>query len=317
MKLETKNHSKYVHFLVEMNTYIVFLILFIICSVLSDKFLSVLNLRNILLQQCAPVLVSIGMLMVVLTGGIDLSVGSVMAVGSSLSAVLITNFGLSWPLAVAVSLLVGAVMGAFSGFLVAYVRFQGFVATLAVMTIARGIAYTITNATPIQLADGTLNILTFKAYGYPIIWITLILILAFVFLTQKTSYGRLVIATGSNAEAVRLSGIRVKRYIMSCYVISGVLATLAGVFLAARSGVGNSTVAEGQELDAIAACVIGGASLSGGKGSITRTVIGAFILALIGNIMNLMSIPPYPQKIIMGLIIVAAVLMQVLTDKRQ
>ena len=312
-----KKGNLFAHFLLENNTYLVFLILFAVCCAISDKFFSVLNLRNILLQQCAPILVSLGMLMVVLTGGIDLSVGSVMAVGSSLTAVLMTSYGLHWALAALISVAAGYLMGAFSGFLVAYMRFQGFVASLSVMTIARGIAYTITNATPINLPDGTLNSLTFKAYGYPIIWITLFLVILLSVVSRYTSYGRIVVATGSNSEAVKLSGIRVRRYILSVYVISGALAALAGVFLAARSGVGNSTIAEGQELDAIASCVIGGASLAGGKGSIMRTVIGALILALIGNIMNLMAIPAYPQKIIKGLIIIAAVLLQVLTDKRK
>ena len=316
MKQQNKKGKKITAFLLENNTYLVFILLFVMCSLLSDKFLSVLNLRNIALQQCAPVLISIGMLMVVLTGGIDLSVGSVTAIGSSLTAVLMTKLGVSWPIAALLSLAAGCLLGACTGVLVAYLNFQGFVASLSIMTIARGIAYTITNATPINLEDGTLNNLTLKANGYPIIWITLGIIIAFAVIGSFTSYGRLVVATGSNAEAVKLSGIRVKRYIMSVYMISGALSALAGVFLAARSGVGNSTVAEGQELDAIASCVIGGASLAGGKGTVMHTVIGALILALIGNIMNLMSIPAYPQKIIKGLIIIVAVLMQVLTDKR-
>lgn len=317
MTLQSNGMKRISRFLLKNNTYIVFLILFVVCSLASDKFLTFLNLRNILLQQCAPILVSVGMLMVILTGGIDLSVGSVMAVGSSLTAVLMVNSGYSWPAAALVALLVGAVMGAFTGALVAYLNFQGFVASLAVMTIARGIAYTITNATPINLPDGTLNVLTSKAHGYPIIFISLGIVLVFALVTNYTSYGRIVIATGSNAEAVKLSGIREKRYVMSVYMMSAVLATAAGIFLAARSGVGNSTIAEGQELDAIAACVIGGASLAGGKGSVLRTVIGALILALIGNIMNLLAIPTYPQKIIKGAIIIIAVLMQVLTDKRK
>ncbi len=309
--------NKITKFLLKNNTYIVFLVLFLICCFASDKFFSLVNLRNILLQQCAPILVAVGMLMVILTGGIDLSVGSVMAVGSSLTAVLMVNSGFSWPVAGMVSLAIGAVMGAFTGAIVAYLNFQGFVASLAVMTIARGIAYTITNATPINLPNGTLNVLTDKAYGYPIIFITLGIVIIFAIIGSYTAYGRIVTATGSNAEAVKLSGIREKRYVMSVYIISAMLATAAGIFLAARSGVGNSTVAEGQELDAIAACVIGGASLAGGKGSVLRTVVGALILALIGNIMNLMAIPAYPQKIIKGLIIIIAVLMQVLTDKQK
>ena len=137
-----------------------------------------------------------------------------------------------------------------------------------------------------------------------------------IFIIEKyTVYGRIVIAVGSNSEAVKLSGIRVKRYLLSVYVISGFLSMLAGIFIAARSNVGNSTIGEGQELDAIAACVIGGASLAGGKGSVTKTAIGALTLALIGNIMNLLSVPAYPQEIIMGFIIIVAVFLQVFTDR--
>ena len=299
------------------NTYVIFLALFIVCCLISDKFFSVLNLRNIVLQQSASILVAVGMLMVILTGGIDLSVGSVMAVGSSLTAILASKYGVPWGMAIVVALLFGLMLGTFTGMLVAYLNFQGFVASLAVMTIARGVAYTITNATPVNLASGTLNTLTSKALGYPIIWIMIILVIVFVVIEKYTSYGRIVIAVGSNSEAVKLSGIRVKRYLMSVYMVSACLSTLAGIFVAARSNVGNSTIGEGQELDAIAACVIGGASLAGGKGSVTKAVVGALTLALIGNIMNLLSVPAYPQRIIKGFIIIAAVLLQVLTDKNK
>lgn len=312
-----KKDSKAGRFLLNNNTYIIFVVLFVVCCLISDKFFSYLNLRNILLQQAGPILVAIGMLMVILTGGIDLSVGSVMAVGSSLTAIIMTKFGIPWMLAILLALFAGIVLGGFTGFLVAYLKFQGFVASLAVMTIARGIAYTITNATPVNLESGTLNTLTSKDFGYPIIIIMVLIIAVFVVIEKYTAYGRLVIAVGSNDEAVKLSGIRVRRYLLSVYMVSAFLSTLAGVFVAARSNVGNSTIGEGQELDAIAACVIGGASLAGGKGSVLKTVIGALTLALIGNIMNLLAVPAYPQKIIKGFIIIVAVLLQVVTDKRK
>lgn len=310
-----KKTSRIKRLLLDNNTYIIFLALFIICCLLSDKFFSYLNLRNILLQQVSPILVALGMLMVILTGGIDLSVGSVMALGSSLTAVLSTQIGIDWRVAILITLAAGIVMGAFTGFLVAYCNFQGFVASLAVMTIARGLAYTITNATPVNLESNTLNTLTSRDLGYPVIIITALIFIVFIIIEKYTVYGRIVIAVGSNSEAVKLSGIRVKRYLLSVYVISGFLSMLAGIFIAARSNVGNSTIGEGQELDAIAACVIGGASLAGGKGSVTKTAIGALTLALIGNIMNLLSVPAYPQEIIMGFIIIVAVFLQVFTDR--
>lgn len=140
-----KKENKTVRFLLDNNTYIIFLALFLICCLMSDKFFSYLNLRNILLQQAGPILVAIGMLMVILTGGIDLSVGSVMAVGSSLATVMMRDAGIPWGLSILIAVLCGLILGTFTGILVAYLNFQGFVASLAVMTIARGIAYTITN----------------------------------------------------------------------------------------------------------------------------------------------------------------------------
>lgn len=301
--------------LINNNTYIIFLLLFVICSILSNTFLTSMNIRNIALQQAAPILVSIGMLFVVLTGGIDLSVGSVMAIGAAVSAILIRDTKMNYILAILIAMAVGMLFGLFTGVLVAYANFQGFVASLATMTIARGAAFVITNGTPIKLPEGTLNNLVKKENMFPIIVAATVIIIAFALVQKYTAWGRIVIATGSNITAVQLAGIRTKRYLMSVYAVSGILAALAGVFIAARSSTGSATVGMGQELDAIAACVIGGASLAGGKGFVVRTVAGALVLALIGNIMNLMAVPSYPQDIIKGFIIIAAVLLQVITNK--
>ena len=302
---------------VEYNTYIIFVFLFIICSALSDQFFTEMNIRNILLQRSAPVCAAIGMLFVILTGGIDLSVGSVMAFAASLSAICVTNQGWHFMPALAAGVLSGVVFGTLTGVLVAYANMQGFVASLAVMTIARGAAFMITNGTPIKLAKGTLNILVDKAYFFPIVIISIILIIIFILIQNYTSYGRLVIAIGSNSMAVELAGIRVKRYVLSVYMLSGALSALGGVFIAARASTGSATIGNGQELEAIAACVIGGASLAGGSGIVFRTVTGVMVLALIGNIMNLMAIPSYPQDVIKGIIIIMAVLMQLFTNKSE
>lgn len=299
------------------NTYIIFLILFIVCSLLSENFLTVMNIRNIALQQAAPVCVAVGMLFVIFTGGIDLSVGSVMALGASLCAVFITEYQIPFVPAILLSMAVGLVIGLFTGVLVAYAKMQGFVASLAMMTIARGAAFVVTNGKPIRLETGTLDLLVSKQHFFPIILMTVLIIVLFIVIQKYTAYGRIVIALGSNSTAVELAGIQVKRYLVSVYAISAVLSVLAGVFVAARASTGSATVGEGQELDAIAACVIGGASLAGGKGMVVNTVVGALVLALIGNIMNLMAVPSYPQDIIKGFIIIAAVLLQVTTDKSE
>jgi ribose transport system permease protein len=309
--------SKAKKIFVEYNTYIIFVFLIIICSVLSDQFFTEMNIRNILLQRSAPVCVAIGMLFVILTGGIDLSVGSVMAFAASLSAICVTAYGWNFIPALFAGVISGVVFGMLTGVLVAYANMQGFVASLAVMTIARGAAFMITNGTPIKLAKGTLNILVDKAYFFPIVIISIILIIIFILIQNYTSFGRLVIAIGSNSMAVELAGIRVKRYVLSVYMLSGALSALGGVFIAARASTGSATIGNGQELEAIAACVIGGASLAGGSGAVFRTVIGVMVLALIGNIMNLTAIPSYPQDVIKGIIIILAVLMQLFTSKSE
>lgn len=303
-------------FIINNNTFVILLLLIVVSACMSDTFLTMMNMRNIMLQQAGPILVAIGLLFVILTGGIDLSVGSIMALGSTVSAILITDIGLHFTGSIVVAVLVGLLLGLFSGVLVAYAGMQGFVATLATMTIARGIAFVITEGRPIKVETGTINTLVSEDYMYPIIWITLLLIIVFMVIHRYTGYGRKVIATGSNETALQLAGVPTKRYVMSTYALSGALAALAGIFVAARSSTGSATVGMGQELDAIAAVVIGGASLMGGRGFVLNTVAGALILGLIGNIMNLMAVPSYPQDIIKGIIIVAAVLLQIVTSKK-
>ncbi|MFD0870822.1 Ribose transport system permease protein rbsC [Chlamydia abortus] len=304
-------------FIIDNNTYIILAILIIISALLSDTFFTSMNIRNILLQQAGPILVAVGMLFVILTGGIDLSVGSVMAVGATVSAILISDFGMNYAPAMVLAVLIGMVFGIFTGALVAYAGIQGFVASLATMTIARGVSFVITEGKPVKLAPGTLDTIVSKTYMFPIIIIAIVLIIVCALVQKYTAWGRIVIAIGSNQTAVQLAGIRTKRYVMSTYAVSAALAALAGVFIAARSSTGSATVGMGQELDAIAACVIGGASLAGGKGFVVKAVAGGLILGIIGNIMNLMAVPSYPQDIIKGFIIIAAVFLQILTNKSE
>ncbi|MFJ7977096.1 ABC transporter permease [Peribacillus sp. NPDC096379] len=315
---EKKNKKlNFKQFLIDNNTYIILVLLIIISSMLTDTFLTSMNLRNIALQQAAPILVAIGMLFVIVAGGIDLSVGSVMAVGATVSAILISDMGMNYLPAMFLAVVIGIIFGLFTGILVAYAGMQGFVASLATMTIARGVSFVITEGRPVKLESGTLDTIVSKEFFYPIILIALVLIVVFAFVQKYTSWGRIAIAIGSNPTAVQLAGIRTKRYIMSTYAVSAALAALAGVFIAARSSTGSATVGMGQELDAIAACVIGGASLAGGKGFVVKAVAGGLILGLIGNIMNLMAVPSYPQDIIKGFIIIAAVLLGILTNKSE
>lgn len=313
MEKEKKNYQKLLDFILTNNTYFILLLLFIICSAASEYFLTMANLVNICQQYAGTVIVSIGMLFVILTGGIDLSVGSVMAFGSVFTAYAMVEWKLPIILSVAVTLLLGTLCGLFTGFLVARTKIAAFVASLAMMTICRGAAYMISHGTPINTPAGTISQLgTAKVLPF-LTWLTVIAILVVAFSSfflNKTAYGRKVIMIGSNEEAVHLAGIPVMQHVVSVYAISGFCSALGGVIATSRTGIGSGAAGQGMELDCIAACVIGGASLSGGQGSSVKTVVGVLVLAMIGNIMNLLSVPSYPQDIIKGIIIILAVLLQ-------
>jgi ribose transport system permease protein len=312
-----------VRMLIDYNLYIMLVVLVVVSANLSDAFLTEQNLWNLARQLVPLALVSLGMLLVILTGGIDLSVGSVAAVGGMAAAMMLpylddlgaAGFMLAFVLAIGA----GALLGAVTGSLVAFFFMAPFIASLAMMTIARGIAFLMSNGQPVrfprdvELAQALRDFGSQSIPGIGMPWpvlVALIVVAAFVFIMRQTKFGRLTIATGSNESAVRLAGIPVARYKFLVYAIAGGLAGLGGLMATVRTGVGTANTGIGLELDAIAACVIGGALLSGGKGTVIATMIGVVILGLIGNIMNLLSVPAYPQQIIKGLIIVAAVLLQ-------
>ena len=297
-------------FVVRHSTIFVFIFMVIISTLLSDVFLTERNIFNLLRQVSGLGIVSMGMLLVILTGGIDLSVGSIAALSSVIVATLLGDMALlpALLLTFGACILVGSV----SGFLVANRNMAPFVATLALMTVARGLAFMISKGAPIMTSDDTL-----AAFGstywlsipLPVFAMLLVFIITALVL-RFTAFGRIVTATGSNETAVRLAGIRVSYYKFAVYAICGLFCAIAGVISTSRTGVGSPIVGSGMELDAIAAVVIGGASLSGGRGSAVNTLLGVLILGMIGNIMNLMNVPGYPQQVIQGLIIIVAVLIQ-------
>lgn len=298
--------------LIENNTLIIFLLMVILSAIISDSFFTGNNISN-LLRQTAPVgLISFGMLLVILTGGIDLSVGSVVAaIGVSFA---LLSHQVYFPWAVILSLLIGAGVGIISGYLVAWQRVAPFIATLAMMTVVRGGGYLISRGSPVTVGEYSKSILHFGSgdlLGIPYAAIVLFIVFAFVYLLLKyNSFGRMLIAIGSNEEAVRLSGISVKKYKFWVYVIIAVFSAMAALLMVSRTGVGTPNIGVGMELDVIAVVVIGGASLSGGKGSVVNTMLGAFILAMIGNVMNLLDVASYLQQVIKGVIILMAVIFQ-------
>lgn len=307
----------------EHNALVMLVVLAVVASVLSADFFTYQNLGNLLRQLTPLLLVSIGMLIVILTAGIDLSVASVAAVGGIVVAmtlnVLPVEGGFGLLLAVAIAVAAGVLMGLVTGTFIAYFRMAPFIATLAMMTVARGLAFILSNGQPQRLDDRLVSAQLLRDFGrladgvlgipWPV-WLAGLVTVVFALILRYNSYGRLTIASGSNETAVRLAGIPVERYKLAAYGICGGLAALAGVVIASRSGVATPSAGMALELDAIAACVIGGALLSGGKGTIFYTVVGVLVLGLIGNIMNLLSVPAYPQQIIKGAIIVIAVLLQ-------
>lgn len=289
---------------------VVLLILIIISSMLSDAFFTQKNLSNLLRQISGTTIVSMGMLLVILTGGIDLSVGSVAALSGVLFAYLDTFTVL--PAALLLTFLCAALCGMISGYFSSFRNMAPFVVTLAMMSAARGVAYIVSRGTPIPVQSRLISIFgqgALFSVPFPVITALLVFLVIF-FLLKFTSFGRLVQAIGSNETAVSLSGISVNYYKWMVYTISGFLCAFAGIISDGRTGVGSPIIGSGMEMDAIAACVIGGASLSGGRGTALNTLVGVLILGLIGNIMNLMNVAGYPQQVIKGIVIIAAVLLQ-------
>ncbi|WHH58510.1 ABC transporter permease [Petroclostridium sp. X23] len=310
IKRLTMQPKKIINWLLEYNSVIIFIILAVVSSIISKSFFTERNIFNLLRQMSGLGIISMGMLMVILTSGIDLSVGSIVALSSVLSA----YFALSMPLpaAIALTILMGVVFGVFSGYLVSVKKLAPFVVTLAAMTIARGFAFIISKGAPIMVEQEGLTSFGadyFLRVPYPV-YLMFAIFIAILIILRYTVFGRMIIAIGSNEVAVRLSGIRVTYYKLMVYVFSGAFSAIAGIISTSRTGVGSPLVGDGFELDAIAAVVIGGASLNGGKGSALNTFLGVLILGMIGNIMNLMNVPAYPQQVIKGLIIIIAVILQ-------
>ncbi len=301
--------------LTDYNVVFMLVVLVGISSILSDKFFTQRNILNICNQLSAPTVIAIGMLMVILIGGIDLSVGAVAAVGSVVVATLCFRMGLL-P-AILLTLGIGLAMGLTTGLLASYGKIAPFIASLAMQTIGVGIAFIVSNGSPIIPPLNQLDDLGSLRFG-PISAVMLIaaaVVLIFTFVQNFTPYGRIVMAIGSNESVVHLAGIRAQLYKMSVFGISGFLSALGGIIIAARTAIGSPLVGNGMELDAIAAAVIGGASLSGGKGTVVRTLGGVICLGLINNVMNLMGIPSYPQAIVKGVIIIFAVILQRVTGR--
>lgn len=286
----------------QINIYRSVLILLVICvfaTILSPSFLSVTNLFNVFKQITVAGIVGCGMTFVILTGGIDLSVGSILGLSGVLASGVLASTG-NTAAAVAVSLVVGVACGAVNGFFVSVCGIPPFISTLGMMTLLRGVILVYTKGSPIPIKSDA-----YKFFGkgsiagipVPVIILIIVFLLAHYILTQ-TSYGRSVYAVGGNREAARLSGIRVKTSEFLVYTLNGLMCGMAGLILTARLGSAQSTSGTGIEMDAIAAVILGGTSLSGGVGFVLPTVVGAMIMGIIDNILTLMNVNPHATNIV-------------------
>lgn len=288
----------------------ILVVMCLIAGLLTERFLSPINLTNILLQASVMAIVAMGMTFVVVSGGFDLSVGSTVALAGCVATWVITKAGVT--LGLAAGMAVGAGVGLINGFCVAKLRISPFITTLGTMVVMRGFALLMTDGRPIVGDDdGFPNLFLAlgrdKLFGVQIlILVPIVLFFALYWLLHMTAYGRRVFASGGGSEASFLAGIKVDRITMSAYVWCGLLAGVAGFMLASRLQSGQPTAGEFYELTAIAAVVLGGASLSGGEGSLVKSVIGVFIMVVLANALNLLNVHSYWQRIAVGVVIIAA-----------
>lgn len=293
----------------EMRAVIVLIILAAIAAVLSPVFLTPSNLLNILLEVSVTALLAIGQTYVIILAEIDLSVGAILGLAGAITAGVMSHGNVIEGLII--GLLIGAAAGFLNGFLTTYGKIPSFITTLGTMTAFGGVTLVYTQGNPISISS---NAYQWIGQGYVLgvpvpVWIMIVLYIVFWLILSRTHYGRYVFATGGNEEASRLSGIAVKKVKIWAFVLTGMLAAVAGFIDTARLSTAEPTLGSGLELDAIAAVILGGTSLSGGKGGLLGTIIGAIILGVLDDGMNLLNVSAFYQGVAKGVIILLAVLL--------
>ena len=296
---------------------IVFGIICLIISLITPQFLTVSNWTIIVTQVSINALLAFGVTFVIITGGIDLSLGSIVAVSGVTSAMLAHPDSYPVLIPISMGLLAGLLMGAFNGFIITKSKIAPFIVTLGTMTIGRGLALILSDGRPVSNLSDSFNYLgSGTVLGIPVLILIFILVFAICsIILSKTILGRHIYAVGGNEQAARASGINIERVKLSVYSISGLLAGLAGILLASRITTGQPNAGAGFELDAIAAVVIGGTSTSGGKGSMAGTLIGVLLIGVINNGLDLLNVTSYYQQVVMGIIIIGAVVLDSLHQK--
>ncbi len=296
-------------------TFIAFVVICIFMGTISDTFFELGNINNILRQISVNAIISIGMTMVILTGGIDLSVGPVMALSSTFMAGAMLS-GVNPVISVMIGLLTGVLFGLVNGVLISYGKQPAFIVTLAMMEIARGISLLYTGGYPLSGLPKSFGFIgkgSILGIQTPVLLMIILYIIAY-FVLNKFVFGRYVYSIGGNEEASRLSGIKVKKYKLMVYVFSGLTAAASSLILTSRLMSGQPNAGVGFELDSIAAVVLGGTDMSGGRGHIFGTLLGALMLGVLNNGLNLIGVSPYMQRVVKGAIIIVAIF---LSSKRE
>jgi ribose transport system permease protein len=292
------------------------IVLVIAMSALSGDFLTTDNLLNVGVQAAVTAILAFGVTFVIVSAGIDLSVGSVAALSATVLAWTATEAGVPVPIAVLLAVLTGVACGLVNGFLVSYGKLPPFIATLAMLSVGRGLSLVISQGSPIPFPDSVSHLGDTLGGWLPVpVLVMIVMGLVTALMLGRTYIGRSMYAIGGNEEAARLSGLRVKRQKLAIYAFSGLFAAAAGIVLAARLSSAQPQAAQGYELDAIAAVVIGGASLAGGTGKASGTLIGALILAVLRNGLNLLSVSAFWQQVVIGVVIALAVLLDTVRRK--
>lgn len=298
-------------------TMFILVIFLIAMAFLSDRFFTFKNLTNVGRQISLNAILALGMTLAIISGGIDLSVGGVCALGCCVCAKILNSTGSSL-LAIAVVLLIGLAVGAFNGFVVSKTGIAPFIVTLSTVSIIRGVTLVMTNASPMPISNAAFKFIgqgTLLGIPFPI-YITLILAIITAFVMNKTVFGRYVYAIGGNERSAVVAGIQVKKVKISVYMVSGFLAAFTAIIYTSRLSSGVPSLGNGFEMDAITAAVIGGASLAGGQGHIWGTMIGAVIIGILNNALNLLNINSYFQDIVKGVVVLLAVLFDFFIQSR-
>lgn len=284
-------------------------IIFAIMSIAAPKFLTVDNLINVARQTSINAILAVGMTFVIITGGIDLSVGAVIALVGTFWATTVVNYNAPIWVGIILALAIGGLLGVVKGAIISTQKLPPFIVTLAMLTIISGASFVFTGGRPISVNTDAFKMIG-RGYIGPIpipVIIMVIVVVAGHFILKKTDFGRHVHAVGGNEEAARLCGVKVTKVIVKVYALAGVLTALAGIILSSRLASGSPTVGDGAELDAIAAVVLGGTNMMGGSGSIIGTCIGVGIIGILGNGLNLLNVSSYNQMIVKGCVMLFAI----------